>query len=78
MVSNSHPQLQLDEVFLGNTDRQIIPAIAGIVGIRLVQPAYDIYGNTLPDHWAIIATRAAAEEYGQRRAEEIRKLRFGK
>lgn len=59
-----NPPLKSGEKFLGNVFGNKLPEhLEHITGIRLAQPAYDIYGKEIVGYWAMIANPEAAEEF---------------
>jgi hypothetical protein len=61
-----HPPLEKGETFLGNTEYKFLPDyLKHLTGIRFAQPAYDINGIPLDDHYAMIADGYSAGQYNR-------------
>lgn len=73
-----NPPLKRDETFLGNTESNIPrDELKHIKGLRFVRPAYDLDGNKLNDHWAMIADPAASAEYNRVMEASLSAIRRG-
>ena len=73
-----HPPLQKGEKFIGNRFSDELPEyLQNISGLRIVGPAYDIMGNILPRHFAMLATQSAANEYNKIMDAKMRETRLG-
>jgi len=74
-----HPPLAEGEKFLGNLSGNTLPAhLAGIVGLRLALPAYDITGEKIPGHSALVADQSGTAQYNQIQEARLSAIRRGR
>lgn len=73
-----HPPLAKGEKFLGNQIGQTLPShLQGIRGLRLASPAYDLAGEMLPGHFALVADQAGVEDYSRVMESHLSAIRRG-
>lgn len=60
----THPPLKRGEKFIGNmTSPELPDYLKNVSGFSFRQPAYDLNGSLIPDHWALIADAAGTEAH---------------
>lgn len=78
-MTTKHPPLKAGETFAGNVlATNGVPAhIAHLQTVRLARPAYDIYGDPLPDHCALIFGAADLQAYDRIMEARLSAIRRG-
>lgn len=79
LIGSWHPPKHTSETFLGNMlkDDRLPEPLRGVDGFRTAVPAYDLYGQEIPDHVALFGTGAAAGAFNRYMSAEVSRIKQG-
>ena len=73
----SHPETKENEIYLGNTLKEVIgldTELKPLKTVRFVDKAYDSEGNLLPKHVAMMIDKSEHDEYNKIQDLELKKI----